>query len=197
MPITRTESLFAILMQNNISGSDDQFTAIQMALEVNLYWGAEENEKLFILPFWRAQELVESSPSQQIALKVTNLEDPNLVTAEWISHNPEKPGVDASDDPGGVISHFQNLIRTLRRQLGADPPVALFLVGEDLFPKDSDGNLKQFADHHKLCLVGRIGRTSNNVTVVFIVVGIIDIQIPGSGGPGTTSGARLPPGGED
>lgn len=183
------------------TGASNEFTPPVMEQEIINYWQDINNERLFLIPYWKAARLIAQSPSQQIALRVTHIEDPALVDAQWISYDPANPGKDASVSTGGVIGYFQNLIDILKRQLGDDPPVALFVFGEELFPLNGNEGLKQFRPHRLMSLVGRIGRQNNgntNPTAAFILAGQIDIKIgPGSGGGGATSGAKIPPGGNN
>ncbi|PHN04144.1 hypothetical protein [Flavilitoribacter nigricans] len=177
------------------TGAPGVFTPAQMNQEIINYWQSINNERIFLIQYWRANLLLAQSPSKQIALRVTNIEDPDLVDATWISYDPDNPGKDASQNTGGIIGYFQNLIATLKRQLGDDPPVSLFVFGEEIFPLEGNEGLKQFVPHRLMTLVGRIGRKANGNPTAFILAGQVDIKLgPGAGGGGATSGARIPPG---
>ena len=120
-------------------------------------------------------------------------------SAEWISYDPANPGVSSGDSPGGFIGFLQGLIDSLKSLTSPDPPIALFVFGEELFPLDSDSRngLRQFTPHRLMTILGRIGRTDRGNTAAFIVGGRLEILEEGGGGPGGSTGAKLPPGDGD
>lgn len=170
-----------------------KFTPPEMNSDVGRYWGSPTSEQLFILPFWKADRLIAQSPSKQLALRVTDIEDPALVDARWISYDSANPGRDAAEVTGGVIGYFLNLIEVLKRQLGSDPPVTLFVFGEELYPASGENGLKHFKPYHQMNIVGRIGRNNADKTISYILAGNINLKTgPGTGGPGATTGAKIP-----
>ena len=74
----------------------ETYTNDQMNLMVLEYWETEDAQRRFYIPFWRAIQLIESSPSNQLALRVCNPGIPELVYATFISYN--EGAVSASED---------------------------------------------------------------------------------------------------
>lgn len=48
------------------------------------YWGEASDERMFMLPFWQVSQMLSMSDLNQIALRVTNIDTPNSMTAKWV-----------------------------------------------------------------------------------------------------------------
>ena len=60
------------------------FTPTQMDADVQRYWG-EIEEKTFSIPFALAQRLLFVSDQKEVALHIQDMNDPDLVDADWMS----------------------------------------------------------------------------------------------------------------
>ncbi len=82
--------------------SDAAFAeAEQLALN---YWGDLSREKMFPLAFWQAKQMLAASSSDEIALRVTNIFDPDSVSASWMVF--EQVFSDSLQDPVELGVHY-------------------------------------------------------------------------------------------
>lgn len=49
------------------------------------YWGDLANERMFPIAFWQVSQMLQASNSNEIALRVVNINSPLTVTAKWIT----------------------------------------------------------------------------------------------------------------
>lgn len=165
------------------------FTKDEMEKDIERYWGISLSERVFIIPFWKAEQLIENSNLKMMALNVSNIENPSLVDAEWISFNVEENLPLVSTNTGDQIKEF--IFRVAKQIPTAfSEPIdeACFAFGANLF----DG-LKSFKPHKKMTVAGRLGRTTAGISVVYFVVGEITYKLePGTGGGGATTGGKIP-----
>lgn len=61
------------------------------------YWGTLSNEKMFPVAFWKVRQLLGASSSNTIALRVTNITNPDIVEGRWIAF--EEALADTLQDP--------------------------------------------------------------------------------------------------
>ena len=176
------------------------FNTAQMEASIENYWGDENAEKRFLLPFWKADELMlnsNSSPNRKIALRVTNIEDKEKVDATWVSINPKPDPAYESGSPSVVrlIKRLERWLTTLRNSLTGEPTVTLFVVDDDLYPPGGFANLRAFDPPVNYALIGRIGKKPSGGPEAFIGTTLLTLKFsPGAGGPGATSGMRVPTG---
>ena len=62
--------------------NDTDFQGMKPLVEA--YWGTKSGEKVFILPYWRAKQMISASSVEEIALKVTDIKIPTLAEGEWV-----------------------------------------------------------------------------------------------------------------
>ena len=192
MAITRIETTADFLTASEGEGF---FTARQMTANVVRYWGKPEDEKQFLLPFWKSDELILGSQTRQIAFKVTNIEDPAQVDATWISFNPNPEAEPGSPSVWRLIRRLRRWLKTLMDSVVPPPDEACFVFGEELVPVEGNRSLKRNFPHHRHAVVARIGRNEAGVTVVHFLAAEIRIKAnPGTGGGGDASGALIPSG---
>lgn len=139
------------------------------------YWGSVVEEKVFPIPFWKAIDLFEASPSETIALHVTDSGNRALVNAEWESYNEEFDTLlmNAPDLTAEYyfVLHESDFLSIRTTALVEDPPPNNFL------------------------LWGRLGKVTADATVLtaFIMGAYGTIYGTGSGGEGASTGFRIPP----
>jgi hypothetical protein len=61
----------------------------EMQTRIGFYWGDITAEKIFPIPFWRVLQMLSVSPSEQIALHITDFNNVALVDAEWVVYNDD------------------------------------------------------------------------------------------------------------
>lgn len=141
------------------------------------YWGTLAEEKIYPLPFWKAQQMLSLSPSQQIAFHVTDFNNKALVDAEWEIFN----------------SDYEDLLAGQ-----TTPHEYYFVIHENTFEKIRKS--VPFGNPiNQLLLLGRLGRAeagSGDFLGLIVTTKYLIIQ-PGTGGNGASTGVRLPPGGDE
>lgn len=152
-----------------ITNSDD-FGGIQNL--VNNYWGSAENERAFVLPFWKMREML--SVTGEVALRVRDIENIIYVNAEWIVFGEDME--DLLSDPVRADEIYFVLDESTFLQLKANIPTL---------------------DHplSTIVILGRLAKDTPTSTTVnaFIVAAYWTPIGPGSSGDGTISGAKIPP----
>ena len=146
-----------------------------MQLLVNSYWGSAENEKMFILPFWKIKQLLAASSVEEIALKVTDIENTGFVDAEWVVL--EENADDTLKDPFKPNDRYyvlnESTFEYIRKAAATLEPV------------------------YKCALFARLGKeTIDNATsyYAFFNTAVIQLITIGGGGNGASTGFKLPPG---
>lgn len=155
--------------------TNDDFDDVE-ALATN-YWGNLEEEKIFPLPFWKAQQMLSVSPSKQIAFHVNDMDNKALVNAGWEVFN----------------SDYEDLLAAQ-----TNPEEYYFVLHENTF--ESIRHYVPFGNPiNQLMLLGRLGRTeagSGDFLGLILTTKYVIIK-PGSSGNGASTGVRLPPGGDE
>ena len=158
------------------SNTDDVRMMDNMVLA---YWGSEEGEKAFTIPYWKAKQLVAASTIEEIALKVTDIFIPTLVDAEWV--------VFEEGDEETLGGRFR-------------PNDYYFVITEALVE-----NIRStFANTpiQNLSIGGRLGKdVKDDGTIVYraFIYGFECKVIPPGGGTGggTAGGAKIPSNGDE
>jgi len=147
------------------------------------YWGSLAQEKMFPIPFWQVSQMLAASSSDQIALRVTNINNPGIVDARWMVF--EEALADALQDP-------------------VEQGIYYFLLEDQFFngpiltatepPQQLDGMRNITNTPENNIVRGRIGIVvATQQFVAFFQAAECTIIDPGSGGGGATSGVRVPP----
>ena len=150
--------------------------SVEMKTFVENYWGSEAEEKIFPIPYWKLNQLINISPSEQAAFHVTDINNRTLVDGEWISYN---------DD-------FDELLED------ANVPHEYYFVMDESIFQDMRAEFPFNAKLNQVVFWGRIGKATadGNDYVAFLLAAKTEIFPPGTGGGGATTGIRLPPGGD-
>lgn len=147
-----------------------------------VYWGDLANEKMFVIPFWKVSQMLSISGSNEIALRVSNIDESNIVSASWVVF--EQSMADSLNDPVemGVRyyviddSYFNGPILT-------PPPDIMQLSGIRRITTTPHNNV----------LRARIGKDpSTGNFFVFFLAAECTIIDQGGGGGGALSGAKVP-----
>lgn len=175
---------------NNGPGGPGTFPIQEIEPNVFNYWG-NTPEKQFVLPFWKADQLIGDSPSNELALKLTNVDDPALVDGTWVSYNADDPDGENTDNAtGGLIGFLINLLESLQPST-PEPPATYYVIGESLYDPTGTENFRQFTPHTRMAILGRIGKTTTDRLVVYFAVCEL-VRQDGTGGPGAATGAKVP-----
>lgn len=176
---------------------DGTFPATEINPNATRYWG-NIPERRYVLPFWAADRLLADSPTGEIALKVRNIGNPALLEAEWVSFSSNDPvgEVDTDESGGGFIQWLIDLLKSLQ----SPPPeetVNYYVIGSSLYAVSGNLNFRQFTPHSRMTIVARIGETPGGRIIVYFNVCELVQKGDGPGGPGTSSGAKIPSGDDD
>ena len=57
---------------------------VQSEVFAQEYWGDLTNERMFVLPFWQVSRMLGISSSNEIALRVVNIQNPDEVSGNWM-----------------------------------------------------------------------------------------------------------------
>jgi hypothetical protein len=139
---------------------------------ITRYWGSASEEKIFPIPLWKINQFIDASSTKEVALRVSDIDNPSLVNAEWIVF--EKEMTDLSADQLNNDYYFvfnQNMLNQLKKNI----PVLTKPL-------------------NTIILLGRIGKEENsNIFTSFILAADYALMPIGAGGNGLGTGIRLPP----
>lgn len=175
--MARIEDSTAIMWNYNIS--IPRFKLADLAIPIYNYWGLIENERVFPIASWKVQQLFDASTGNPkcIAIKVSNIDDPNLVDVEWISYDQNNP-----PPPGDPDSYFILEEKYFKPERIYSDPRNSILGMRDLFLD------------FKTILVVRIGKVdADSAPTVYAIMAELKYKSgPGGSGGGATSGAKIP-----
>lgn len=156
------------------SGITDTSSFNEMQTFVNNYWGSAVEEKVFPIAYWKMKQLFAASSSEEIALRVTDINNPSLVDAEWMVF--EEGMEDLLQDPVRQGEYY-------------------FVIDESVFQDIRNGIPTLTKPLNTIIIWGRLGKaaaTGNNYHA-FIAATSGALITPGSGGDGVITGAKIPP----
>lgn len=143
------------------------------------YWGSLEKEKIFVLPLWEAQKMLNAGSSNQIALRIKNIDSPENISARWIIL--EEMHADILQDPVEYGIHYY----VLNDSVIEGPYITNTKVRR--------GMIHLTTSPHRNVIWGRIGKSTTGKYHVFFLVAECKIIDPGAGGSGPLCGAKIPP----
>jgi hypothetical protein len=147
------------------------------------YWGDLAFEKYFPIAFWKVKQMLAASNSNQIALRVTDIDNPAYVNAAWIVF--EESMADTLADP--VEKNVYYFI--LDDKLFNGP----FLVSTPTGLEEIKGLWKVNNSPENNLIRGRIGfDTVSNQFFAFFQAAECKIIGMGAGGQGTSTGFKIP-----
>jgi len=174
----------ATIIRNAGPIADDAFL-VQAELFADNYWGGITNERMFVIPFWKVTQMLGASASDEIALRVTNIDDPSIMSASWVVF--EQSMADALRDPieMGVRYYVMDDSFFYGPILTSTPPIT-----------QMDGIRSITATPHNNVLRARIGQSpADGEFIAFFLAAECVIIDQGGGGGGALSGAKVPTGG--
>ena len=145
------------------------------------YWGNPEREKRFPIPIWKIRQLFSASSSDEVALRINDINDSDYVDGRWLVFDGNfEEDIDSSPNDN----------------------VCYFVLHEDFFygPIEGpngislQGMFSNIEFPHQAIIWGRIGQEEGGEYTVFFDIANCPILDPGSaGGDGAISGAKIPP----
>lgn len=161
----------------------------QAEIMATVYWGDLSDELMFVIPFWQVSRMLSVGGSNQIALRVTNIDDPDNVYVNWVVF--EESMADTLTDP-------------------VEPGIYYFVLDDSYFNGPIFTNTTPIFQLEGIrhasstpeynVLWARMGKTvdPNDATIEHYSVSFLAAQCaiigPGGGGGGVLSGARVPRG---
>lgn len=147
------------------------FTPAQMIADTKRYWG-ETEERTFSLPFAVAQKLLLISEQKEIALHIQDMDNPDLVEADWVS--------------------FSNTARAT-----AAPCESFFVLDQVLITSFAKAIMEQAIPLEQQVLTVHLGRSVEGVTGSYFMLGETEVHLlsslEDSRGNSAACGAKIPP----
>jgi len=166
------------------------FNETQMEEDIVRYWGNTFDEKFFIIPFWKAKELVNNSESNQVAFRVFDINNPSGVHTEWISYAPNSSDEFVQervyDGDRQITVWITRLVTNLHQ--------TFFVFGNDLLDLFEAAIVELRVIPKYEFIIARLGETVGGETTVYFILGKIELHLgPSAGGASNACGAKLPP----
>lgn len=152
------------------------FIEQEMEESIRLFTGGDHKKKrTYLISFSEADRLISQSPSEELALRVVHMNDPDKLEASWVSFDEETAKKD-----GSLVTY----IWLAKKFFGPDGR--------------SDKNNFKSTDHNydDMIITARFGKSKQGLVSAYLIAGKIDyITSPGGDNPmGATTGAKIPPG---
>ncbi|MFN7116822.1 MAG: hypothetical protein ACK4TA_08465 [Saprospiraceae bacterium] len=160
----------AIVLRGANSVSSTPINMQQMEDFVVNYWGNANLEKMFPLALWKAKRLFAAASNDEIALKISDIENPDEVDGKWLVFDIGSE--DAVRDPNQLGEYY-------------------FVFEEETFNEIYRNPLIAFPHRH--IIWGRLGKDNNGNYFAFFCAAKCDI-VGGTGGEGGSTGFKIPPG---
>ena len=185
------------------ASKEDTFIRSEMQVEVANYW-AGHTERRFIIPFWKAKKLIQSSNIKQVAIKLTQYTEPAEVDGEWVSFNADVPSGNTDDDK--IIAISEGILKVVAN-IKEKEEIIYFTFGESLIAAFEEGfdliDPPPPPPEQKRTITARIGKVVNNlddgtieeIIGVFFILGEVKLHLnfAGVAGIGASCGAKIPP----
>ncbi len=153
------------------------------------YWGNLQNEKWFPIPFWQVGQMLAVSNSDTIALRVTNIDNPLMISAKWIVF--EEALSDSLQDPVEQgVNYFILEDNTFNGPVLVSTPT----TASDNTIKEFNGLLNTTLTPNNNIIRGRIGSIvtdDNKELFAFFQVAECTLIDQGGGGGGVLTGVRI------
>lgn len=151
---------------------NDTASRARMQDLITRYWGRASEEKIFPIPLWKLSQFIDASSTKEIALRVSDIDNPSLVNAEWIVFEKEMNHLSAD-------------------KLNSD---YYFVFNQDVFNHLKKNIPVLTKPLNTIILLGRIGKEENsNIFTAFIFIADYALMPLGAGGNGLGTGMRIPP----
>lgn len=162
-----------------VSSNNDLDEAQLLAIT---YWGSLTNEKMFVIPFWQVSQMLAVSGSNEIALRVSNIDEPNFVSANWVVF--EQAMADSLADPAEMGVRYYVIDDTyFNGPILTPPPEIVQLNGIRHINATPENNV----------LRARIGKNAGTGQIhIFFLAAECNIIDQGGGGGGVLAGLKVP-----
>lgn len=176
-------------------GVPDTFTEDEMELMVTNYWGNIDNERTFPIAIWKLERLLDASTTDEVALRITDIENPNKVDGRWLVFDGNFE--DALADP-----NQPNIYYFVLHENYYNGAIALNMNSSQI----RQGMKSTVISPNNTILVGRIGKETRMITdsggspiprdfyYSFFNIATFTLTGDSSGTGGATSGAKVPSG---
>jgi hypothetical protein len=135
------------------------------------YWGPDRNERFFVVSIDTLDQLFNISPIDQVAIRVTNFNFPELIQITFHSFDGKVPIEDFNRDD---ISYF-------------------ILQARYFFGEEAPNRILGLRNGAKVtCIAVRPGRKVNGDFVVYIIAAKIDFEEEGVGNTTGSPGLKIP-----
>lgn len=165
---------------SNLTGAPiPVFTAEEMEAMVLNYWGSASAEKTFPITFWKLEHLFATSPTQEVALRVTDIGNSTLVDASWIPF--EENAIQDAETVYYFV--FNKTYFTGPIEIPGTPP------------KKLGGVSKSVANAQNGLVIGRLGKDEKGSYQAFFKAGeyqMTSTTTRDDSGDGSTSGVKIP-----
>ena len=149
------------------------------------FWIRLSLEKRFPIAIWKIRQLFKASSSDEVALRVTDIDEKEYIDGRWIAYDSIIEN-DLDNDPNDGVCYFVLHETFFRGPIENTPNGSV------------DGMLESAEFPVRAIVWGRIGRDDDgNFVAFFEVADAPSIGTDHTGGGGLTSGTRIPPGGGD
>lgn len=185
--------------QTNDGNSPVLFSESDMNTDIERYWIIPELEKRFVIPFWKAERLLAKSNLKQLALKITDLEYPDIVDAEWVSFDSDLISAIEEDSVAYTVNNSIRSISVVVSNLIPTEDAAYFAFGNDIMDvfRGAYKDVGDVADDliQDRTISARIGRNTNGITAVFFILSETIMHTAGgsAAGPSLSCGTKFPP----
>lgn len=152
-----------------------KFTASDMEEDVQRYWVGNEERK-FLLPFWKISRLIDRSNLDQLALKIQDIESIDEVDALWVSFNAATRNTNNSKTNLELLSNAVERIAAINSNLYESISENYFVFGTDVLTELNGALSSLNAEKTDQVLVGRIGKSSDNNYVIYFMLGEVKIH---------------------
>lgn len=173
---------------------NNSFDVDLMNNDVRRYWTSAFKEKIFPISFWKAEELITSSNLDQLAFKIINMETPSDVEASWVSFNVETSESSTNASEKDRTIHAAKKVISIVSNLFFSGTEAYFVFGEDILSIFRSALIQLGLETTFQTINARIGKTEGGLTVVYFMLGSIELHLDGATAAlSDTCGVKIPP----
>ncbi len=167
---------------SSTTGNVQVYTTVERDADLTKYWTDLTKEKMFPVAIWKIKQLFNASGTDEVALRVTDINDPEVIDARWLVFDGSY-GDDLNDATTDNTYYF-----VLHESFFN----GIIEVNEDV---NTEGLFGSASFPYRAIIWGRVGQQANDdYTAFFDVADCPPIGDGGAGGDGALTGMRIPPG---